>query len=442
MYDFLAIEFPESSIGTVISYRTTLTMSRYAHEMLTMYLHGWDIDYKQVEVGSPVRAVITSTYGKKEFVGYVNSVYADIDANKHFVEITALGATVTLKQSSQKVWTQVTADQVITEIAQKHNLSYHCTPHPRVYDHVAQTGETDWEFICKLAYRSGYTLRAEGTSIYCDPMYKDFKDYKDSAPYFVIREGNNPNGRNLYSFSPEISESKEFGGVTKGAISVGGIDLRQSNHVIVTNQNRPVPSRTFSRTESYDRFQTSTVVPDSQVAVHEATAADERARYPYRGNVVVLGDARIRPDMPVYLDGLGDNYSGYWTVLECTHVLEEAKYTINMVVGTDSLGQLSANTRQEPQSIPTRVSSPVNTGKAKNPKTVLARNTQAYNKSKSAKSIGNNSMVSNRSKPKAGRSNNSTPGKWVGASGDLRAAPVKNYASNSVVNNLRSYGVR
>lgn len=441
MYNFLTVEFPDSNIGTVISYRTTLTLGRYAHEMLTMYLHAWSLSYKQIEVGSPVRATIKTPNGSKEFVGYVNSVVAEIDANKHFVEVVALGASVSMKQASQKVWTKVTADQVITEIAQKHNLSYHCTAHPRVYDHLVQTGETDWEFICKLAYKSGYTLRAEGTAIYFDPFYKDFNEYKEAAPYFVIREANNPNGRNFYKFTPEISESKEHGGSTKAATSVGGVDLGQSNHVIVTNQNRPKVSRSFSRTELYDRFHTHAVIPNSQIAKHESTAADERGRYPYRGEATVLGDARLRPDMPVYLDGIGEDYSGYWTVLECTHILEEMKYTTEIVVGTDSLGS-SIYGSTAPSSTPTRISSPTVSGKSKTPKTALAKNTNLYNKSKSVKSIGTKNQIKNRTKVTTGKSAKTSPAQWVGVSGNLKTAPVKNYASEAVVSNLRSRGVR
>ena len=440
MYNFLDIDFPESQIGRAFSYMTSLTMSRYGHETLTMYLENWGVDYKQIEVHAPVKAIVQSPLGRKEFTGYVHTVTPEMDPSKNFVEVVAFGASVSMKQASQKIWTKVTADQVVTEIAKKHNFSYHCTPHPRVYDHLAQTGETDWEFISKLAYKSGYTLRAEGTALYFDPVYKDFKDFKASAPEFIMREANHPNGSSLYSFNPTIGEALVYDGAMKAATAVGGVELGSANPVVVTNPNRPATTRGTSRTESYDRFHTKAVVPDSTVAIYEAIAADERARYPYRGTAVVIGDARLKPDMPVFLDGLGEDYSGYWTVLEATHHLEAMKFTTEIVIGTDSLGPSKGAVAESPIPVPIRVVSPSTPAKSKYPKSKFAKNTTPKNKAIATTGAG--SQIKNRKQPAVTRSTKSAPGKWVGVSGNLRQQPAKNNASAAAVASLRSRGVR
>jgi hypothetical protein len=440
MYNFLDIQFPESQIGRVFSYMTTLTMSRYGHETLTMYLENWGVDYKQIEVHAPVKAIVQSPLGRKEFTGYVHTVTPELSPTKNFVEVVAFGASVVMKQASQKVWTKVTADQVVTEIAKKHNFSYHSTPHPRVYDHLAQTGETDWEFICKLAYKSGHTLRAEGTALYFDPFYKDFNDFKASAPEFVMREANHPNGSSLYSFYPTIGEALVFDGAMKAATAVGGVDLGSSNPLVVTNPNRPNTTRGTSRTESYDRFHTKAVVPDATVAIHEAIAADERARYPYRGTAVVIGDARLKPDMPVFLNGIGDDYSGLWTVLETTHHIEAMKFTTEIVVGTDSLGPTKGAAVQAPNKIPVRVVSPLTPAKSKYPTSKFSKNTTPKNKSITTTGAG--SKIKNRQQPAVTRSTKSAPGQWVGTSGNLRQQPTKSNATAAAVASLRSRGVR
>jgi hypothetical protein len=50
--------------------------------------------------------------------------------------------------------------------------------------------------------------------------------------------------------------------------------------------------------------------------------------------------------MPVYLNNVGREYSGYWTVLSVEHdVIEESinmqKFTTHITVGSDSLGEIS-----------------------------------------------------------------------------------------------------
>ena len=62
-------------------------------------------------------------------------------------------------------------------------------------------------------------------------------------------------------------------------------------------------------------------------------------RYPYRASVEVLGNVSLRPELPVYLEGLGSDYSGYWTVLETEHSINNLVYTTKLIVGLDSLGK-------------------------------------------------------------------------------------------------------
>jgi hypothetical protein len=226
----------------------------------------------------------------------------------------------------------------------------------------------------------------------------------------------------------------------KAATAVGGVDLGSSNPLVVTNPNRPNTTRGTSRTESYDRFHTKAVVPDATVAIHEAIAADERARYPYRGTAVVIGDARLKPDMPVFLNGIGDDYSGLWTVLETTHHIEAMKFTTEIVVGTDSLGPTKGAAVQAPNKIPVRVVSPLTPAKSKYPTSKFSKNTTPKNKSITTTGAG--SKIKNRQQPAVTRSTKSAPGQWVGTSGNLRQQPTKSNATAAAVASLRSRGVR
>jgi hypothetical protein len=78
--------------------------------------------------------------------------------------------------------------------------------------------------------------------------------------------------------------------------------------------------------------------------------ADNRAdahRYQHRANVTIVGHATLRLYDPIYLDGLPNGMSGYWTVLSIRHIFggAPAKYMIYLEVGTDVIGDTNPNAK-------------------------------------------------------------------------------------------------
>lgn len=63
-------------------------------------------------------------------------------------------------------------------------------------------------------------------------------------------------------------------------------------------------------------------------------------RYAYRAKATVVGNASVRPYDPIYIDGVPNGLSGYWTVLSVTHVFggTVGKYMMELELGTDVLG--------------------------------------------------------------------------------------------------------
>jgi len=67
----------------------------------------------------------------------------------------------------------------------------------------------------------------------------------------------------------------------------------------------------------------------------------ETKRYAYRATATLVGNAGIRPYDPIYIDGLPNGMSGYWTVLKVTHRFGRlpANYMLDVELGTDVLGE-------------------------------------------------------------------------------------------------------
>lgn len=312
--------------------------------MLSVLFRDWNIEYDAIKPGSPVLVEIKGTTSNREFNGYVHHIEPNHTPGSAFTEVVMIGASFPLKQATQKVFRDYTADQVCRDIARKHSLSYFGVPHPRIFDQIAHTGSTDWQILVRLAKQIGYTLRAQNTELYFEPILEDFKNYRREASTFTMRNESNVLGSTLYSFKPIISESiAHDGSDMKAAHAIQGVDRVGKSPVSVTKKKRNAKTKTLAQYEMFDRFNTSIVAPSPEVAAFEAEAAELRASFPYRGMAVVLGEPDLRPNMPVYLDGIGSTYSGYWVILGAQHKIVETErnvyqYTTELYIGTDSLG--------------------------------------------------------------------------------------------------------
>jgi hypothetical protein len=311
--------------------------------MVTVKFRDWDVRYTHIKPGEPVTCTLRGEQNAREFVGYIHDIKPDITPGSQFVELTLIGASYKMKQARQRVFSNMTASDIVRQIAAEHNFSAFVTNHPRVYSQVAQAGHTDLETITRLAKQCGYTFRIQNTSLYFEPLTTTYTADRASAPSFVMRDANDPRGSTLYSFKMVLGESLQYPDAYKSAAQVGGVDPVTTEPNIITNLIRPEATKDISNPEFFDSFATDVVAPGYVPAAYEAYAIDQRNRFPYRAQVEVFGTPGLYPDSPVYLSGLGGEYSGYWIVLSVQHRVVETQpniftYTTILQVGTDSLG--------------------------------------------------------------------------------------------------------
>lgn len=385
MFNYVKIEFPESpGAQPAFVYSATLHQNKYEHEIAVVQFKDWNLSYDVVSPNSPV---IMNLYGpnkRRDFYGYVHHITPERTPGKNFVEVVLIGASFPLKATSQKVYKNVTADQVVREIAKKHGFACYAVPHPRVYPQLAQAGLTDWQLMVKLAKQCGYTLRTQNTEIYFQPVLEDYTLYRSEAPRFKMGITSSIDGTSIYNFKPKIGETIEYDDAKKAAVAVSGLDIFSTEMVSYTTQTPNKKTRNKQRKEIFDKYSTSVVAPDIKIAKYEADAAESLNAFPYRARLEVIGDPTLRPDMPVYLDGVGETYSGYWTILSTEHIVVEEelnrhRYTTVLEVGTDSLGQAVAWTDNKqilaPDYKPTRTIIPSVKQTKVSPKTQLVNAT-------------------------------------------------------------------
>lgn len=446
MFKFATVSFPEAPEGPQYVYKAVLMQTTYQHELLLLTFKDWNPSYESVRPGTPVEVTLRANNTPRQFFGYVHHITPTASPGKMFTEVVCIGGSFPMKQASQAVYREHTADQVVREMCIKHNLNYVGVPHPRVYEMISQAGYTDWQLACRLAKQIGYTVRAENTDLYFEPILNDYTLYREQAKLFVLRDTNAPEGSTLYAFQPMIGDSLEYDGEMKAAVAVTGVDRISKSVISQTKQKRNKTTKRKRQDEFFDRFNTLAVAPTPEIAEFEASAAEARNSFPYRGTATLLGDPSVRPNMPIYLAGLGSTYSGYWTVISAEHIITEserntASYVTNVVIGTDSLGQTNTWTDGQAISAPSttqiRVIKPGRKQTAKKPpkpKLKKASVRTSNNKKGSFGKISNRTKVTSKVK---------APSTWASSKKTTRVTFTdKKVKSPTVANRLRAKAAR
>lgn len=448
MFNYIELSFPNATIQPSSVTEFTLHQEKGKHEFASIKLRDYDLPYDSMRPGTPAMFKLRSGEATREFNGYIHHITPHISPGLNWVEIHLIGASYHLKQASQTVYKNVTASDVVKKIAKRNGFAYHVTAHPRKYKQISQAGMTDLEMLHKLAKQCGYSLRIQNAEIYFQPVNKVYDEMKSIARTFIRRDQSHPDGSTLYSFTPHIGESLDQNGEHKAATQVAGVDRLTGKIIKTTNQKRPKSSKQRFEPEYFDRFATSVVIHDQDMAKHESISADERVRFPYTATAEVLGTADLHPDMPVYLEGISQEYGGYWTVLKTEHrIVAESnyfmyKYTTILHLGTDSLGNDTGRpgspARQAPSKKPKRIIIPGVRQTNKKPVTYLKAGRSNPAPKKSPVGFG---AVTNRARPKVANQSIMAK-KWVSPSGDLQTVQKRVTPSAVVVQQLRNLGVR
>jgi hypothetical protein len=109
--------------------------------------------------------------------------------------------------------------------------------------------------------------------------------------------------------------------------------------------------------EQHHVYEVATTLTDSKYIANDLSNSK---RYAYRAKATLVGVASVRPYHPVYLNGLSNGMSGYWTVLAVKHIFGgmPMKYMMEVELGTDTLGDTDplAGTRSEVRDVQAEIS--------------------------------------------------------------------------------------
>jgi hypothetical protein len=186
-----SVVFPKSPNLDLILISSILEQDIYMHERLELQFKGRPFNKEDVIVsGDPVTFTYSSGKIKSTFKGYVSYIDQANKMSGSNTTVVCVGASYVLKNTDQKIYTKMTADQVINKIAAKHGFSCTTQKHPRLRDAVVQSGQTDWQVCTSLAKQTGFALIVENTHITFVSKDKIYNAKKANAPYYVYVDNN------------------------------------------------------------------------------------------------------------------------------------------------------------------------------------------------------------------------------------------------------------
>lgn len=203
--------FPNTPYFPLPLVSARLVQKPNAHDVLFLTFAG-KINDSTIRLVSGDPVVFSYSVGSlsNNWVGYVSSI-RPITSGDNLTEVFCISPSYLMKNTSQKIFKNVTADAVVKKICSKYGFKAVTQRHPRVFPSIAQAGQSDWQMLRMLAKKTGFMLKVEGTTIYFMSKDKISSSSKKSAQYFYAETRENAsrpisNIGTLIKFNPFISD--------------------------------------------------------------------------------------------------------------------------------------------------------------------------------------------------------------------------------------------
>jgi hypothetical protein len=330
-HNSFSVEFPDYPTFTLPANEFTLQQKVNTHDILTLKFSDFGLFMlKGLTTQSPVTVNWRTSNGiRGKFFGVVYAVQRThaIQASKE-CEIICIGLTFLMKDSKPGVWINKTVDEVVRVIAKRNGLKAVVSGHPARYSQITQAGESDWEFLQRLAEMSGYTIAVKEKTILFRTIDEIVSDSIGGMPILFQEQ----------TFMPPFSslEEQTLDRITPLYGDYLELPELSSNSFKITRGVDPIKALTFTSTESpknkqkvrktksdpiFSDIMTSAVVNTKDFSQSVAKAKAAKARFNIPAHFQSQGDPRIVPNSLVEVEGVLDDADGYWLVHEVVHYL-------------------------------------------------------------------------------------------------------------------------
>ena len=342
------VSFPISDWSGSVGYEELeVHQSAREHDMAILTVRSQSEDvYNTLAAGTPIKITYGSSAADatETFVGYVTHItpLQEFKNVPYRRKIVAVSASRDFRRTGTKVWRNKTIPEIIQDIGKTFGYKVVTTQHGLRRKQTVQGGMTYWEFMTKMAKRTGYILRVEGATIIFLPLDKYVKMTRSRAPYLsasatIAERGMHPT---LYSITAWTGDTSDDDDDSSDASLVVAVEpTKDRSHSV-----RAVPVSAVGRkpnvSAKYMKYRNSVVAHTRADAKLLADGIASNGSMAFDAKAECLGDAAFAPYRPVYVDPSEQELAGWWVVKSAVHRFNRlgGQYYTDVVLSTDSLG--------------------------------------------------------------------------------------------------------
>ena len=355
-HNSFSVEFPDYPTFGFSADNITLEQKVNTHDVLTIAFTNFNLAMlKGLKTQSPV--VVnwkTSNQVRGTFYGVVYGVQRThaVQSSKD-VQIICLGLTFLMKESRSGIWTNKTINEVVSIVAKRNKLKAVVSGHPARYSQITQQGESDWEFLQRLADDSGYTIAIKDKTILFRTIDEIVSESIGGMPILYQEQTFMPAFSSLqeqtldrltplygdYLESPDLPNNSNK--ITRGVDPIKALTFTSTESPKNKQQTRKVKSDPI-----FNQELTNVVVNTKEFSQSVAKAKAAKARFNIPAKFKSQGDPRIVPNSLVEVKGILGDADGYWLVHKVTHYINvNGVYQCNGTLLSDGKEQ---NYRKQP----------------------------------------------------------------------------------------------
>lgn len=294
------------------------------------------------KISSYINKRIQFTYGPKRssktFYGYVITVNVNQEYQQDaMVDILCLGPSWPMQSGSPKFFVNKTAPDVFADIVTGYKLGCQTYTHPYNWPALAQTTESDWEFIQTLATRIGYVIYMYDAIVRLVDPHKVVTDTGIFRRYIRADDLLDPS-RQLLDFSPISQSLKIRDNIAPTFGFFDGTDATVSQQF-----DKAVPYRFSTEVPIRDKAMAKTY-SDAWQKMPDFWNLQAAARI--NGDVLVIPGINI--DIQVSSNSSGRNeYDGSWLVRGIEHSFTNNSFQTQLKLAKDASNNTPANVDTE-----------------------------------------------------------------------------------------------
>jgi hypothetical protein len=340
----VSISIDKAIIDYVSLQRISLEQHENQHDMLVLDFSGLSPELVTSYIEQPITVTISYPNLKPAyFYGYITFI-EPISVTKHglvngspfqLVRMYCMGSSYVMKSKVSKAWENVTISDIALKIADTYDFSVSVPSDKYRFTRLAQTSESDWEFLVRVSKKLGYAVSLQGTHLH---IWDSYKTLRREISYTTLETLKGLNGDVTPDLGQIIMFEAQYGAITPDAtrapdtihvLDRGGrlVSISSSLSEETSGLGTPIQS-IFSNTLNENA--------DSYEMGQRLVSGALRNSFSVTAKVMITGLPILKPGSIVKINKYESDFDGYWYVQEVKHEVTKSELISYLKIATDS----------------------------------------------------------------------------------------------------------